>query len=98
MPDIALPIHVPNGVVLQGDSGWLSEVLQNLLKNCIKKTVIMEELRHVFDRLYRGKDANSAGYGIGLALCKSSIIRQGKSITAKNHSQGDAFFAIRFPK
>lgn len=57
-----------------------------------------EDLAHLFDRFYRGKDANAAGYGIGLALCKTIIIRQGGTITAKNHKQGGALFTVRFNK
>lgn len=57
-----------------------------------------EELFCLFDRFYRGKNSQTAGYGIGLALCKTIITRQGGTITAKNHQQGGAIFTIRFPK
>lgn len=57
-----------------------------------------EDLPCLFDRFYRGKNPNATGYGIGLALCKMIITRQGGTITAKNHTQGGAIFAIRFPK
>lgn len=57
-----------------------------------------EDLPNLFDRFYRGKNAGATGYGIGLALCKMVITRQGGTITAKNHPQGGANFAIRFPK
>lgn len=57
-----------------------------------------EDLPHLFDRFYRGRDAGQAGYGIGLALCRSIILRQGGTVTAKNHPQGGALFIIRFPK
>ncbi|AFA48504.1 sensor histidine kinase [Acetobacterium woodii] len=52
----------------------------------------------LFDRFYRGKNPQATGYGIGLALCKMIITRQGGTITAQNHPQGGAIFAIRFPK
>ncbi len=57
-----------------------------------------EELPHLFERFYRGKDADATGYGIGLALCRSIIMRQGGTITAKNHPQGGAVFYVRFLK
>ncbi len=57
-----------------------------------------EELRHIFDRFYRGKKENASGYGIGLALSKTIIVRQGGTLTAKNHPEGGAFFTVRFPK
>lgn len=57
-----------------------------------------KELRSLFDRFYRGKNSRAAGYGIGLALCKTIITRQGGTVTAENHPQGGAVFIIRFPK
>lgn len=57
-----------------------------------------EELPRLFDRFYRGKKADASGYGIGLALCRSIITRQGGTVTAGNHPRGGAVFSIRFPK
>lgn len=57
-----------------------------------------EDLPFLFERFYRGKDAGATGYGIGLALSKTILTRQGATITAKNHPQGGALFVIRFPK
>ena len=57
-----------------------------------------EDLPYLFERFYRGKDATTAGYGIGLALCKTIIARHGGTITAKNHKDGGAVFIMRFPK
>lgn len=57
-----------------------------------------EDLPHLFERFYRGENSGAAGYGIGLALCKTIILRQGGTITAKNHPQGGAVFCIRFLK
>ena len=123
--NIDLQTDVPKGVIIQGDSAWLSEAIQNVLKNCMESagengkleifctdnplfTEIAvhdsgagfekEDLPCLFDRFYRGKNAGATGYGIGLALCKMIITRQGGTITAKNHPQGGAIFAIRFPK
>lgn len=123
--DIVLQINVPKGMIIRGDSGWLSEAIQNILKNCVEsvgdngKIEIVcednplfteiaihdsgtgfekEDLPCLFDRFYRGKNTDSTGYGIGLALCKIIITQQGGTITAKNHSQGGAIFTIRFPK
>ncbi|HHX86567.1 MAG TPA: HAMP domain-containing histidine kinase [Firmicutes bacterium] len=123
--DIDLQIDVPKGVIIQGDSGWLSEAIQNILKNCMEgagesgKIEIVctdnplfteitirdhgmgfkkEDLPCLFDRFYRGENSTATGYGIGLALCKMIITRQGGTITAKNYQQGGAIFAIRFPK
>jgi signal transduction histidine kinase len=123
--NIDLQIDAPKGMIIQGDLGWLSEAIQNILKNSIESTgdngkieiVCMdnplfieiaihdsgtgfdkEDLPCLFDRFYRGKNSSATGYGIGLALCKMIITRQGGIITAKNHSHGGALFSIRFPK
>lgn len=123
--NIALQTDVPKGSIIQGDDRWLSEAIQNILKNCMEsagdngKIEIVcednplfteiaihdngagfekEDLPCLFNRFYRGKNAGATGYGIGLALCKTIITRQGGTITAKNHPQGGAVFAIRFPK
>lgn len=34
--DIVLQIDVPKGIIIEGDSGWLSEAIQNILKNCME--------------------------------------------------------------
>lgn len=57
-----------------------------------------EELPHLFERFYRGKNDEACGYGIGLALCKMIITRHEGTVTAKNHPQGGAVFCIQFPK
>lgn len=122
---ITLHLRVPKGIVIQGDLGWLSEALQNILKNGMDSSgdngkiivtcednplyteIIIrdsgagfekEDLPFLFNRFYRGKNAGATGYGIGLALCKTIITRQGGTITANNHPEGGAVFAIRFPK
>ncbi len=123
--NITLQTDVPKGICIQGDSGWLSEAIQNILKNCMESagddgeiaiscqdnllfTEIMihdsgagfakEDLPHLFERFYRGKQAGATGYGIGLALCKTIITRQEGRIIAKNHPQGGAAFIIHFSK
>jgi len=122
---VAIQSDVPKGIMIQGDFGWLSEAIQNILKNgmesagehgkisisCTDNPLFTEiaiqdsgigfekeALPHLFDRFYRGKGDNATGYGIGLALCKMIIVRQGGTIVAKNSPQGGAVFTIRFPK
>jgi signal transduction histidine kinase len=33
---IDMQIEAPKGMIIQGDSGWLSEAIQNILKNCME--------------------------------------------------------------
>ncbi|GHU42613.1 two-component sensor histidine kinase [Clostridia bacterium] len=121
---ITVSLAVGEACFLCGDFGWLSEAIQNILKNCMEsvnengsikvacnETVLYteivihdsgagfleEDVNRLFDRFYRGKSANAGGYGIGLALSKMILVRQGGFVTAKNHPQGGAVFSIRFP-
>lgn len=121
--NITFRSDVPEGVAIMGDLGWISEAVQNILKNCMESAgdngeitvscednpifteitvhdsgpgFAKEDLPHLFDRFYRGKDSGASGYGIGLALCRTIIMRQGGIVAAKNHPQGGAVFAIRF--
>lgn len=123
--NISLKLHVPENMSLEGDFNWLSEALQNIIKNCIESSgdngtieiscednplysginihdsgsgFDKKDLNCLFDRYYRGKDTQTAGFGIGLALCRTIIMRQGATVTAKNHPEGGALFVIRFPK
>ena len=123
--NIDLRTDIPEEAAIYGDLPWLSEAVQNILKNCMEsagengKIEIIckdntlfteliihdsgegfdkEDLPRLFDRFYRGKNASTTGYGIGLALSKMIISRQGGCVTAKNHPHGGAVFSIRFPK
>lgn len=123
--NVEVRMDVSEGITILGDFGWLSEAVQNILKNCMESagengkieiscgdnplfTEISihdsgtgfeyEELPLIFDRFHRGKCGSASGYGIGLALCRMIITRQGGTITAGNHPHGGAVFGVRFPK
>lgn len=55
-----------------------------------------EDLPHLFERFYRGRNANEGGIGIGLALAKEIIERQNGTIRAQNKPGGGALFEICF--
>lgn len=55
-----------------------------------------EDIPHIFERFYRGKNACEGGIGIGLALSKEIIERQNGTLRAKNMPDGGACFEIRF--
>ena len=55
-----------------------------------------EDIPHLFERFYRGKDAKSDGIGIGLAFSKAIIERQSGTISAYNLPEGGACFEVRF--
>lgn len=57
-----------------------------------------EDLPHIFERFYKGKSANTKGFGIGLALARGIISNQNGTIKVENQLHGGAKFTIRFYK
>jgi len=57
-----------------------------------------EDLPHLFERFYRGKNAAAGGIGIGLALARMIIAAQNGSVKAGRGRDGGAEFTIRFYK
>lgn len=57
-----------------------------------------EDLAHLFDRFYRGKNASDESVGIGLSLAKKIIVSQNGTIKAENYKTGGAMFTVRFYK
>lgn len=56
---------------------------------------VQEDIPHLFERFYRGKNASEGGIGIGLALAKEIIERQNGTLRALNRTEGGACFEIR---
>lgn len=57
-----------------------------------------EDLPHLFERFYRGKNSNKNGVGIGLSLAKAIIDQQNGTITVENRIPHGAIFTICFYK
>lgn len=57
-----------------------------------------EDLPHIFERFYKGKNSDSKGFGIGLALSRTIISSQNGTIKAENATPVGALFTIRFYK
>lgn len=57
-----------------------------------------EDLPHLFERFYKGKNASSQSVGIGLALARMIVSSQNGTIKAENNPNGGAKFTIRFYK
>lgn len=57
-----------------------------------------EDLPHIFERFYKGKDSGDRSFGIGLSLARSIIKQQNGTIKAENCPSGGARFTIRFYK
>lgn len=57
-----------------------------------------EDLPHVFERFYKGKNSADSSVGIGLALARMIVTEQNGTLTAQNAPEGGARFEIRFYK
>ncbi|MBR5947809.1 MAG: HAMP domain-containing histidine kinase [Clostridia bacterium] len=62
------------------------------------KGIDSEDLPHIFERFYRGKNSSNSGVGIGLALARSIIIKQNGTVKAENAHGGGAKFTVRLYK
>lgn len=57
-----------------------------------------EDIPHLFERFYKGKNSSKGSFGIGLNLAKMIFDAQNGVIKAKNSLSGSAEFSIRFYK
>ncbi len=57
-----------------------------------------EDIPHLFERFYRGKNSSEESLGIGLALSRAIITRQNGTISASNSGEGGAKFTVKFYK
>lgn len=55
-----------------------------------------EDIPHLFERFYRGKNAKSGGIGIGLAFSRAIVESQNGTVSAYNLPDGGACFVVRF--
>ena len=109
-------------IILSCDVSWTSEVIANIVKNCIEHTpengkvtvkmsqnnlgtsivvsdtgpgISKEDMPHIFERFYKGKNSSKDSVGIGLAIARQIMINQNGNITAENTDTG-CCFTIRF--
>lgn len=57
-----------------------------------------EDIPHLFERFYKGKNSSNSSIGIGLALSRMIINEQNGAITVKNNYDKGTKFTIRFYK
>lgn len=55
-----------------------------------------EDLPHLFERFYKGKNASASSVGIGLALAHRIVAEQNGTLSAGNGRHGGAEFTLRF--
>lgn len=57
-----------------------------------------EDLPHIFERFYKGKDSDDKSFGVGLALSRMIITSQNGTVKVENRHPKGAMFTIRFYK
>ena len=57
-----------------------------------------EDLPHIFERFYKGKNSSDKSFGVGLALARGIINTQNGTVKAENKKEGGAKFVMRFYK
>lgn len=89
--------HTPEGgtieIVIQDNSLFTELVISDSGEGFAK-----EDLPHLFDRFYKGKNSDENSFGIGLALARTIIRAQNGTIQAHNSRKGSAEFTVRFYK
>ncbi len=89
--------HTPNGgsiVINANENVLFSEITVSDNGSGIDR----EDLPHIFERFYKGKNSDDKSFGIGLALARTIIMSQNGTVKAENKTAGGALFSIRFYK
>ena len=60
--------------------------------------IAKEDMPHIFERFYKGKDSDDKSFGVGLALSRMIITSQKGTVKAENRKPSGAMFSIRFYK
>lgn len=55
-----------------------------------------KDLKHIFERFYKGKNSNEDSFGIGLSLSKSILEKQNATITCLSKEKEGTTFKIKF--
>ena len=84
-------------------SGYENAVHTELVIEDSGSGIAADDIQHIFERFYKGKNNKSDSYGIGLALARSIIAGQNGTVKAENVKNTDgkvcgARFIIRFYK
>lgn len=89
--------HTPDGGridILAAENGLYTEIVISDTGRGIAK----EDLPHIFERFYKGKDSDDKSFGIGLALARMIVSEQNGTVKAENKTEKGAKFTIRFYK
>ncbi|MCR5782772.1 MAG: HAMP domain-containing histidine kinase [Clostridia bacterium] len=86
--------HTPEGGTISIDATD-SEVTTQIVISDTGSGIAEEDLPHLFERFYRGKDAGPNSVGIGLAFTNQVVRALGGTVKVKNRPEGGAVFIVR---
>ena len=89
--------HTPNGgriEIVAKETPLFAEITVSDSGSGIDK----DDLPHVFERFYKGKNSSGNSFGIGLALARMIVTSQNGTLKAENKPEGGAKFTMRFYK
>ena len=89
--------HTPDGGRIEIDAAENALYSEIIIKDN-GTGISPEDLPHIFERFYKGKDSDGKSFGIGLALSRMIIAGQGGTVKAENRKPVGAMFTIRFYK
>ncbi len=89
--------HTPEGGRIEIDAAENALFSEIIIKDN-GTGISPEDLPHIFERFYKGKDSDGKSFGIGLALSRMIITGQGGTVKAENRKPAGAMFTIRFYK
>ena len=89
--------HTPQGGTIQ-ITAQSTPIYTQITVNDSGNGIDQDDLPHIFERFYKGKNSSDNSFGIGLALAQTIIIGQNGTIKASNGKNGGAQFTVRFYK
>lgn len=89
--------HTPPGGKIRV-TGRENAVFSELVIEDNGEGILQEDLSHLFERFYKGKNSTEESVGIGLALAHMIVTKQRGTLKAENTAAGGARFILRFYK
>lgn len=89
--------HTPNGGRI-AIKAWENAVYTEIVIMDNGPGIDKEDLPHLFERFYKGRNSTDQSIGIGLALARTIIVNQNGTVKAQNNRGGGARFTVRFYK
>ena len=89
--------HTPEGGKIEIETSNNALYTEILIKDN-GTGIAKEDMPHIFERFYKGKDSDDKSFGVGLALSRMIITSQKGTVKAENRKPSGAMFSIRFYK